>query len=218
VEDDVRETLRRQARVSPEIEAVDLVTLAADGIEAAAACRSDLDRERRPYRPKYAEQRCALARRHQPFADLEERDPHEGRESRLGGSAVIATTPIRKRVSRSLQGRRIVLVVPWAILGGAERSAFELMRQLRDRESAHVDVLAFADEPGRFREAVEEAGFAWHSLPLSWHGGKVAKARSLVALTHGLRALHPDVIAPYTSRPNVLCGLVWRATGASLCV
>ncbi len=117
-----------------------------------------------------------------------------------------------------LDGRRVVIVVAWAILGGAERSVLTLARHLREREGAEVDVLAFTAEGGRFREAVEELGIPWHPYPLTWHGGRRSKVRSLAGLTSRLRHLHPDVVAPYTSRPNVLCGLVWRATGASLCV
>ncbi len=111
-----------------------------------------------------------------------------------------------------------MIVAAWAVLGGAERSALELARHLRHHEGAHVDVLAFTTEDGRFREAVEESGIKWHPFSLTWHGGRVEKARSLAELALRLRRLRPDVVLPYTSRPNVLCGLVWRFTGASLCV
>ena len=111
-----------------------------------------------------------------------------------------------------------MLVAAWAVLGGAERSALEVARHLRDEEGAHVEVLAFTAEDGRYRESVEELGIPWHVFPLTWHGGRIAKARSLAGLALRLRRLRPDVLLPYTSRPNVLCGLVWRVAGASLCV
>ena len=37
-----------------------------------------------------------------------------------------------------LDGRRVVIVVAWAILGGAERSVLTLARHLREREGAEV--------------------------------------------------------------------------------
>jgi glycosyltransferase involved in cell wall biosynthesis len=51
-----------------------------------------------------------------------------------------------------------------------------------------------------------------------WFGGKARKAQTLAGLAVRLRRLRPDVLMPYTTRPNVLCGLVWRFTGASVCV
>jgi len=42
--------------------------------------------------------------------------------------------------------------------------------------------------------------------------------RSLTRLAWALRRARPDVILPYTMRPNVLCGLLWCLAGARLCV
>ena len=111
-----------------------------------------------------------------------------------------------------------MVVVAWASLGGAERSALSLARHLYEHEGVRVDVLAFTTEDGRLRDVVEELKIAWHPFSLTWHGGKIEKIWSLAELAFRLRRLRPDVVLPYTSRPNVLCGLVWRATGASLCV
>lgn len=81
-----------------------------------------------------------------------------------------------------------------------------------------MQVLALTDEHGRFRDEVEALGIAWHTSRVHWVGSRLVKARSLAGLALRLRRLRPDVLIPYTTRPNVLCGLVWRATGARLCI
>ena len=118
----------------------------------------------------------------------------------------------------SLSGRRVVLVLAWSVLGGAERGAFMAATYLRDESGADVSVLALTSEHGRTRELFTSHGFLWHAQPTDWHGGRARKAQQLRLLARRLRALQPDVLLAYTSRPNVLCGLVWRATGASLSV
>jgi glycosyltransferase involved in cell wall biosynthesis len=118
----------------------------------------------------------------------------------------------------ALQGKRIVFVVAWSVLGGAERNALQVLLHFAHEEGAVVEVLALTDEDGRFRTALNAAGIPWHSYPVHWIGGKASKVRTLAALALRLRRLRPDVVMPYTTRPNVLCGLVWRLTGASVCV
>lgn len=121
-------------------------------------------------------------------------------------------------MTSSLEGNRVILVVAWAALGGAERNAFQVARHLAQEEGAQVEVVALTDEKGRFRDHIEALDIVWHPFPVHWVGGKLAKARALERLALRLRRLRPDVLLPYTTRPNVLCGLVWRATGAQLCI
>ena len=119
--------------------------------------------------------------------------------------------------STNLAGKRIVLVLAWSVLGGAERSALKTAARL-DEVGADVSVLALTSEDGRARGLFSSRGIPWHTLPTDWHGGRAEKVRQLGSLTVRLRAMRPDVLLPYTSRPNVLCGLIWRATGASLSI
>ena len=121
-------------------------------------------------------------------------------------------------VASTLRGKKIVFVVAWPVMGGAERNMLQVLLHLAHDEGARVDVLALTAQEGRFRTAVQDAGIAWHAYPVHWFGGKVYKSRTLARLALRLRRLSPDVLMPYTTRPNVLCGLVWPATGASICV
>ena len=121
-------------------------------------------------------------------------------------------------VASTLRGKKIVFVVAWPVMGGAERNMLQVLLHLAHNEGAKVDVLALTAEEGRFRTAVQDAGIAWHAYPVHWFGGKVYKSCTLARLALRLRRLRPDVLMPYTTRPNVLCGLVWPTTGASICV
>jgi glycosyltransferase involved in cell wall biosynthesis len=124
------------------------------------------------------------------------------------------------RTSRgSLAGRRIIFVLNWAVLGGAERQAIQLARGLRER-GAVVEVCALTAKDGEGRRLCEQMGIPWHPVPIDWlwFSGRLRKARELVQVAAGLRRTRPDVLFPFCGFPNVVCGLVWRTTGAKLCV
>ena len=117
-----------------------------------------------------------------------------------------------------LTGSRVIFVLGWADLGGAERNALGLASHLRSAHAAEVEVLALTARDGSARRLWLEHGVSWHGADVSWSGGRARKARVLGAVGRRLRARRPDVLVPYCTRPNVLCGLVWRTTGASLAV
>jgi glycosyltransferase involved in cell wall biosynthesis len=114
----------------------------------------------------------------------------------------------------------VVLVVHSADLGGAERQALLLARELVRTRLARVAMCALGSEAGN----ALLADCRWAGVPLTVLAtapeprGKVDVARRLLLLTRALRRLRPDVIVAYTATPNVLCGLVWRLTGARMFV
>jgi glycosyltransferase involved in cell wall biosynthesis len=61
-------------------------------------------------------------------------------------------------------------------------------------------------------------GIPWRVERCPWPADPIGKLHSLARLAWALRRARPDVILPYTMRPNVLCGLLWRLAGARLCV
>jgi glycosyltransferase involved in cell wall biosynthesis len=118
----------------------------------------------------------------------------------------------------TLADKKVVFVLAWSVLGGAERSALATAEYLADEEGAAVEVVGLTSEDGRARRMFRALGIPWHAQPTDWHGTRQTKARQLGALAWRLRRMRPDVLLPYTSRPNILSGLIWRTTGASLCV
>jgi glycosyltransferase involved in cell wall biosynthesis len=117
-----------------------------------------------------------------------------------------------------LAGRRIVFVFAGEILGGAERGALDLAIPLARAEGAEVSIFALDDRPGRARTIAEAEGIPWTSLCTPWTGSRPARAASLLRVARALRALRPDALLAHTNFPNVVCGLIWRLTGARVAV
>ena len=120
-----------------------------------------------------------------------------------------------------LAGKRIVFVLGSLELGGAERQAILLARQLQGRGGAAVEVWGFEHPGGRAAQLCEAHGIPWRHEPFAyrpWRGGRWHWFVQLARLTRALRRARPDVLMPYYALPNVACGLVWRASGARLCV
>ncbi|HSK62214.1 MAG TPA: glycosyltransferase [Pyrinomonadaceae bacterium] len=113
-----------------------------------------------------------------------------------------------------LKGRRIIFVLGNLELGGAERQALLLARYLAEREEAHVEVWGFT-KSGPAAEICQQHGIASRVVPYPLHGHSVEAIDNIGRL---LLDAKPDILLPYTFTPNVICGLVWKATGARSCV
>lgn len=120
-------------------------------------------------------------------------------------------------VAPALRGRRIIFVFGSLELGGAERQALILARHLSEREGAHVAVWGF-NRVGPVAAMCEQHGLAWRVVSYHFTGRPLTRLADLTKLAWLLRRARPDILLPYTLVPNVACGLVWRRTGARLCV
>ncbi|HEX6043390.1 MAG TPA: glycosyltransferase [Pyrinomonadaceae bacterium] len=116
-----------------------------------------------------------------------------------------------------LKGRRIIFVLFNLDLGGAERQALILAKYLAQHEQAAVEVWGF-NRAGPVVQLCEEAGLPWRVVPYPFKSGSLARLAALVRLAFVFRRARPDVLLPYTFVPNIVCGLIWRWTGARACV
>ncbi|HJQ32175.1 MAG TPA: glycosyltransferase [Pyrinomonadaceae bacterium] len=119
----------------------------------------------------------------------------------------------------TLEGARVIIVIGPLELGGAERQALLLGRHLARERGAEVEVWGYG-KPGRAAELCEEYGIKWRvaPIPLPWSDSRLTQLRRLVAFARALRAARPDVILPFMFFQSVVCGLVWKLTGARACV
>lgn len=113
-----------------------------------------------------------------------------------------------------LSGRRIVFVLGNLELGGAERQALLLARYLVEQERAEVEVWGLT-KTGPVAEIGQKLGMPSRVIPYPLHG---ISLEANVDACQLLRDAKPDILLPYTLRPNVVCGLIWQNTGARLCV
>lgn len=135
-------------------------------------------------------------------------------------SSVHPWTGIKHNVSQRapvLKDRRVIFVFGNLELGGAESQALMLARHLVDQECAKVEVWGF-NESGPVAEICERHGIPWRVVGYPFAAGPLGRLNSLVKLAWLLRKARPDVLLPYTTVPNVACGLIWKFTGANACV
>ena len=113
-----------------------------------------------------------------------------------------------------LSGLKLVAVLGWAGAGGAERRELEHLRHLVAIEGATVDVCALTERDGVAIQLFEKEGIRWHRAPLPWSGSRAVRGGQLASFARRLRSMKPDVLLSHCTFPNVVTGLVWRATGA----
>jgi glycosyltransferase involved in cell wall biosynthesis len=116
-----------------------------------------------------------------------------------------------------LNNNRIIIVLPGFKLGGAERQALLLARHLRHEQKAQVEVWGLT-YPGQATELCDSYGLPWRIIPMTWSYDRMMRFKAWTKFTWAMRQARPDIILPYTIRPNVICGQVWRLTGAQLCL
>jgi glycosyltransferase involved in cell wall biosynthesis len=118
-----------------------------------------------------------------------------------------------------LRGVRIIFVISSFTLGGAERQALLLARHLAHEQFADVEFWGVG-QPGRVTELCDDYHIRWRAapIPLPWSSGPVTRVRRLVSFARALRRARPDVILPFMFFPSIVCGLVWRLTGARMCI
>ncbi len=118
----------------------------------------------------------------------------------------------------TLDSARVVVVLPALELGGAERQALLLARYLTRERNAAVEFWSLGGQPGRVGKVCEHLGIPWRLVQLPWSVSRKRRLKDLARFAWMLRRARPDIILPYLIMPNVVCGLVWRMTGARVCV
>jgi glycosyltransferase involved in cell wall biosynthesis len=116
-----------------------------------------------------------------------------------------------------LKGRRIVFVLGNLELGGAERQALILARYLSEHEHATVEVWGF-NKSGPVADICEAHELPWGIIPYPFTASRASRYRALIKVCRALRKTKPDLLLPYTFVPNLVCGLIWKWTGARACV
>jgi glycosyltransferase involved in cell wall biosynthesis len=119
-----------------------------------------------------------------------------------------------------LRNKRIAIVLATLELGGSERQALHLASYLKDRCGARVAVVAlFGGLGGQpVRQMCIQRRLACLRVNMPVHENSVPTFRSIRQFARDMAFLQPDVLLPYTTLPNVLCGVVWQRIGASACI
>ena len=116
-----------------------------------------------------------------------------------------------------MAGRRVLFVFCSLELGGAERQGMHLARYLKG-QGCQVTVWATHAGRGIVADRCDELGIPWAVHRFRWPCRRSSLVRDSWRMVRALRRERPDVILPYTTWPNVGCGLTWRWSPASVCV
>jgi glycosyltransferase involved in cell wall biosynthesis len=119
-----------------------------------------------------------------------------------------------------LENLRIAIVLTSFDLGGAERQAIHLASYLQDVCRARVAVVALfggtGDQP--VRGMCVERRLACLRVNMPEHVKGVPTFQSVRQFARDIAFFQPDLLLPYTTLPNVLCGIVWQMAGAKACI
>lgn len=109
-----------------------------------------------------------------------------------------------------------VIVLGWLHMGGAERQALHLARQLIIR-GEKVSVVGIST-PGIVKDICAAENIPCYYWPTTLSRSPLRAMKTGVHFGVKLLRMRPTYILPYCMPPNVLCGIVWRMTGAKSCV
>ncbi|MDX1972287.1 MAG: hypothetical protein SFY68_07130, partial [Candidatus Sumerlaeia bacterium] len=116
----------------------------------------------------------------------------------------------------SLANQKIVLLLGYLQLGGAEKQALTLAQGLKKSGAKSVEIWGYGSS-GVVIEFASSLGIPTQILPSPNLDSTTSIARSVLLLSKKLRQHSITTILPFTTRPNVIAGLSWRLGGASQC-
>jgi glycosyltransferase involved in cell wall biosynthesis len=127
---------------------------------------------------------------------------------------------MRRHSSDNLARKKILIVLTTLDLGGAERQALHLASYLKDQRGAQVAIAGLFGGLGNqaVRSLWVERRLPCLRLSMPEHTEAIPTFRSIRQFCRELRFLQPALLLPFTSLPNVLCGLTWRTAGAKACI
>lgn len=100
-------------------------------------------------------------------------------------------------------------------LGGAERYGLYLAYHLKAK-GHKITILAFKhDSEPDLEKFFFDGPLDYQQIPYGFSKSTHAyRIIQLVKLIPKIRVLHPDIILSFTVRPNIICGAIWKFTGA----
>jgi len=113
-----------------------------------------------------------------------------------------------------MKEKHIIIVLGALQIGGSEKQALILAKYLQDKENCKVEIWGFQN--GDLSNLCDKYGISWRVISWKANGNILKLFSGLIKFVLSLRSAKSDVILSYTPYPNVICGLIWRFTGAKL--
>lgn len=114
--------------------------------------------------------------------------------------------------------KKVVIVLDNMKMGGSERQALFLASCLHKIRDVDVKILALQPPAGRISDLCDEKRISWSLLNFSRSRNPLKLVAKLQQIAYSFSQEQPDILLPFTLRANVVCGLIWRATGAKTAI
>lgn len=115
-----------------------------------------------------------------------------------------------------LLNKKIIIVIGWPIMGGAQRQALHLARWLKNKEQANVEFWIY-DMGENVAKLLEFENISWRKIDWPWAHSNFSKIAKLISFRKELKAAKPDIILPFLTSASLFCGLIWKFTSAKSC-
>ena len=122
---------------------------------------------------------------------------------------------ICQRHRSQMKKRRVIIFLESFKMGGAERQAMLLAKGLKYDYDFHFMA---ADDDGELIHFCQKEGFPYSSVSIERYGGKGTRLADAFRVLSAFMRLRPAVIIPFTYFPNLYANMVWRLTGAKICL
>lgn len=117
------------------------------------------------------------------------------------------------------QNPKILFILCTSELGGAERQAILLAREIKEKINYVIEfVFLIGDSTGTIPKKLDELSVGYHFIKWPFPKNMALGFLYLIKYTIFLRRLKPAILMPYTTYPNILTSLVWKQTQARLCI
>jgi glycosyltransferase involved in cell wall biosynthesis len=123
---------------------------------------------------------------------------------------------LKRKMRRPRIERRILIVLRSLDVGGSQRQALHLARELRRAHGAVVAVWTL-EKGGVLSRELQEADIPWENHAAIMGASGPGKILPLAALIRSMRRWRPDAIIPFNDLPNKVCNAVWKFTGGRTC-
>lgn len=126
-------------------------------------------------------------------------------------------------IKRKMKPLKVILLIEWLELGGAERQAVMLAKGLRQFHGVDAQIWSIGTNSGHGKEKLVAKLCSEYEIPCfespvfipdEWWKWPIG----LYSFGKILRKENPDVLLSYWNKPNITAAFIWRLAGAKSCI
>lgn len=112
---------------------------------------------------------------------------------------------------------KVIFVLDSFLFGGAERQALYLANYLKKNTNWDILFLALNNVfDGAVKKNLEDLSISYFDLQFKFKSSHLGRIPEIIKLALSIRKYNPDILIPFTIRPNVNINALWQLTGAKV--